>query len=77
MKENSIKLPRVKCVRGEKGLLNEGEYYTVLDVTKNGNFILYEVEVPFGYSSFNKDRFVETDSFLEMILEDGALNLEY
>lgn len=45
------------CVTGHEGLLEEGNIYTVLEVTSKGNYILEEVEVPEGFTSFSADRF--------------------
>lgn len=49
---------KVLCVDGFEGVLTEGEVYTVAQTTTNGNFLLEEVEVPEGYTSFNSNRFV-------------------
>jgi hypothetical protein len=46
-----------KCINGHEDLLKEGDIYTVSAITQNGNYLLEEVEVPEGYTSFNKDRF--------------------
>lgn len=48
----------VLCIDGYEGVLTEGEAYTVSQMTTNGNFLLEEVEVPEGYTSFNSNRFV-------------------
>jgi hypothetical protein len=50
----------VKCIRGEKDILVEGETYTVLQITRKGNFIIEEVESPFGYDCFDSTRFEDT-----------------
>jgi hypothetical protein len=47
----------VKCIKGHEDLLKEGDIYTAYAVTQNGNYLLCEVEVPEGFTSFNKDRF--------------------
>lgn len=47
----------VKCIKGHEGVLNEGDIYTVVAETSKGNYILDEVEVPEGFTSFHKDRF--------------------
>jgi hypothetical protein len=48
---------QVMCIKGHEGLLNEGDIYTVTALTSNGNYLLEEVEVPEGYTSFSNDRF--------------------
>lgn len=55
----------VECMKGHPGILEEGKLYSVLGYTKEGNYHLYEAQVPEGYTSFNKDRFrvVETKIF--------------
>ena len=49
---------QVMCVRGEVGILGEGDIYTVVGLTKKGNYILAEVDVPEPYTSFDASRFV-------------------
>ena len=49
---------KVLCVQGHEDILIESEVYTVYQATTNGNYLLEEVEVPEGYTSFNKNRFV-------------------
>jgi hypothetical protein len=49
---------KVLCVNGYEDVLTEGEVYTVAQVTVGNNFILEEVDVPEGYTSFNSNRFV-------------------
>jgi len=46
-----------KCIIGYDGVLDEGAFYTIRDITKNGNIKLYEVDPPEPFTSFNKDRF--------------------
>ena len=46
------------CVQGHEDILIESEVYTVYQTTTNGNYLLEEVEVPEGYTSFNQNRFV-------------------
>ena len=56
---------KVLCVQGYENILTESEVYTVSQVTPSGNYLLEEVEVPEGYTSFNQNRFVRlisTDS---------------
>lgn len=57
---------RVVCTRGYEGVLIEGEIYTVINVTKKGNYILNELDPPEPFTSFDKDRFemVSDDDFL-------------
>jgi hypothetical protein len=50
----------VKCLKSMEGLLNEGKEYTVLQITRKGNFIIEEVNGPFGYDCFNSTRFEDT-----------------
>jgi hypothetical protein len=63
---------RVMCINGHEGVLTEGDIYTVIEVTKSGNFILDEVAVPEPHTSFNSDRFVplESDDDLTEELEE-------
>jgi hypothetical protein len=49
---------KVLCINGYEEVLTEGEVYTVAQVTVGNNFILEEVDVPEGYTSFNSNRFV-------------------
>jgi hypothetical protein len=49
---------KVLCINGHENVLTEGEVYTVAQVTVCNNFILEEVDVPEGYTSFNSNRFV-------------------
>ncbi len=49
---------KVLCIDGYEGVLTEGEVYTVAQVTVSNNFLLEEVSVPEGYTSFNSNRFV-------------------
>jgi len=49
---------KVMCINGYENLLTDGNIYTVIEVTKKGNFLLEEVEVPEGYTSFNSSRFI-------------------
>ena len=53
---------KVLCIQGYEGVLTESEVYTVLQTTVSGNYLLEEVEVPEGYTSFNKNRFVPLQS---------------
>ena len=48
---------QVMCVKGHEDLLSEGNIYTVLEITTKGNYILDEVEVPEGFTSFAAERF--------------------
>lgn len=49
---------KVMCINGYGDLLIEGNTYTVVEITNSGNFLLEEVEVPEGYTSFNSNRFI-------------------
>ena len=49
---------RVLCISGHEGVLEEGETYTVSEVTKGGHYLLLEVEPPQPYISFKSERFV-------------------
>jgi hypothetical protein len=49
---------RVVCITGSEGVLKEGDIYTVTEITKRGNFILDEVSVPEGFTSFDANRFI-------------------
>ncbi len=74
MKVGSI----VECVKGAEGILEKGCLYTVKDVTKNGNILLYEVEPPFPFNCFNRDRFKEIqdpDTGMEILDEINELQL--
>ena len=53
---------QVMCVQGHNGLLEDGNIYTVSEVTSQGNFLLEEVDVPEGYTSFSSTRFVTLQS---------------
>lgn len=55
MKTESTKF--VKCIKGHEGILEEGQYYTVVEITKKGNYILDEVLPPPPHTSFCKSRF--------------------
>jgi hypothetical protein len=50
----------VKCVKGEPGILNEGDLYTVTNINSSGNLLLEELTPPEGFTSFNSTRFEET-----------------
>jgi hypothetical protein len=60
---------KVVCIKGQKGFLIEGETYTVINVTKKGNYLLNEIDPPEPYTSFDKDRFeiVSDDDLLEQL----------
>ena len=55
----------IKCIRGAEGVLNEGEEYTVLQITRKGNYIIEEVNSPFGYDCFDKTRFEDTGTTVD------------
>lgn len=56
----------VECMKGHPGILEEGKLYSVLGETKEGNYLLFEVPVPEGYTSFSKDRFLIVDTITSM-----------
>ena len=49
---------RVLCIHGYEGVLEEGETYTVREVTDKGNYLLTEVDPPQPYGSFKHQRFI-------------------
>lgn len=57
-KKSNTYYMKVLCIQGYENVLTEGEVYTVLQTTVSGNYLLEEVEVPEGYTSFNQNRFV-------------------
>lgn len=63
---------KVVCIKGHEGVLIEGEIYTVVNVTKNGNYLLNELEPPEPYTSFDKDRFdmVSDDDLMDLFFTD-------
>lgn len=72
MQVNSI----VQCIRGYEGILEEGAYYTVAEVTQNGHLLLMELYPPYPHNCFDKTRFKEvqspeefTDILTEVIFE--------
>lgn len=71
---------RVLCVEGHEGVLEEGEVYTVREITERGNYILWEVEPPQPYVSFKQGRFVslEDEPAEELFVEEnmGATRID-
>jgi hypothetical protein len=63
---------RVLCIHGHEGVLEEGETYTVKEVTKAGNYLLTEVDPPQPFASFKNKRFVP----LPEITEDELIEME-
>lgn len=63
---------RVMCIDGYEGILTEGEVYTVTKVTTSNNYLLEEVDVPEGYTSFNSNRFIPL-----VTSEDDALEAAF
>lgn len=61
-KKSNTYYMKVLCVQGHEDILIESEVYTVYQLTPNGNYLLEEVEVPEGYTSFNQNRFVPLQS---------------
>lgn len=57
-KKSNTYYMQVLCIKGHEGILEEGVTYTVEQITSNGNYILEDVSIPEGYTSFSKDRFV-------------------
>lgn len=55
-----------RCIIGYEGILDEGEFYTIKDVTSNGNIKLYEIDPPEPYTSFKSERF-------QFFIEDGNI----
>jgi len=64
---------KVLCVNGYEDVLTEGEVYTVAQVTVSNNFILEEVSVPEGYTSFNSNRFVPLITSDETVYEEQSV----
>jgi hypothetical protein len=54
---------KVMCIEGHEGVLKAGEIYTVVGITNKGNYILEEVEVPEGHTSFSSTRFNTVEIF--------------
>lgn len=54
----------VECMKGHPGILEERQVYSVLGETKEGNYLLYEVQVPEGYTCFDKERFRVVETFV-------------
>ena len=50
----------VKCIDPVDTTLVAGEEYTVIQITRKGNFIMEEVNSPFGYDCFDSTRFEDT-----------------
>jgi hypothetical protein len=64
---------KVLCINGYEDVLTEGEVYTVAQVTVSNNFILEEVSVPEGYTSFNSNRFVPLITSDETVYEEQSV----
>ena len=64
---------KVLCINGYEDVLTEGEVYTVAQVTVSNNFILEEVSVPEGYTSFNSNRFVPLITSDETIYDEQSV----
>lgn len=65
-----IMLDRVKCIVGHEDLLKEGEMYSVVSVTQDGNYHLYEVAPPEPYNCFHKSRFEHTNEVIVLDFDD-------
>lgn len=60
----------VRCIKGDGNILKEGETYFVYHVTRQGNFLLSEVEPPKGFNCFDSSRFeIDEDPFEDWTLE--------
>jgi hypothetical protein len=46
-----------RCIIGHDGILDQGVFYTVSDITEDGNIKLYEVDPPEPFTSFSSNRF--------------------
>ena len=73
---------KVLCVQGYENILTESEVYTVSQVTPNGNYLLEEVEVPEGYTSFHQNRFVplistDADEWTENVVWTEEMEKQY
>jgi hypothetical protein len=64
---------KVLCINGYENVLTEGEVYTVAQVTVSNNFLLEEVSVPEGYTSFNSNRFVPLITSDETIYDEQSV----
>ena len=64
---------KVLCINGYEDVLTEGEVYTVAQVTISNNFLLEEVSVPEGYTSFNSNRFVPLITSDETVYEEQSV----
>lgn len=70
-KKSNTYYMKVLCVNGSEGILEDGEVYTVIQVSKLGNYILEEVAVPEGYTNFNSNRFIPLQTTdLDELVED-------
>ena len=68
---------RVLCIEGHEGLLEEGGVYSVREITERGNYILWEVQPPHPYVSFDKERFVHLREEEDVYEEDmGATGID-
>ena len=58
----------VKCKTAVDTTLIEGEEYTVVQITRQGNYIIEEMTSPFEYDCFSSTRFENTGKtvFTEM-----------
>ena len=59
----------VRCIKGDGNILKEGETYFVYHVTRQGNFLLSEVDPPKGFNCFDASRFEFID---DMTVEEEA-----
>ena len=68
---------RVMCIKGHRGILEEGEVYHVSEVTDKGHYLLFEVDPPNPYKCFNRDRFVPLTDPTEEELVDMIEESKY
>lgn len=73
---------KVLCVQGHEDILIESEVYTVSQITPNGNYLLEEVKVPEGYTSFHQNRFVllistDADEWTEDVVWTEEMEKKY
>ena len=61
--KSNIYYMEVLCINGSEGILEDGQLYTVREITKAGNFLLEGVQVPEGYTSFSANRFAPVEVY--------------
>ena len=56
----------VRCIKGDGNILKEGEFYNVVEVTRQGNYQLEGMTPPKGFNCFDSSRFeIEEDPFTD------------